>query len=234
MLLVVAGICAQEGRVLTDVQPAMEREWRTDPFEVTAVNGYLYGRGTSDNKVLAASRRAGDARLSACSSESRVADRHGVQGPILGFVYAVKEMQEAVDGELPFNVAFVFEGEEENGSKVGLACRLCGRQSPPLPDLLMCRGPGAQGFKEAVQTNLHWFEGTQLIVISNTLWVGEQVRCGAAQRRAGVHGGAGQRPCPAGAMLDVRDARHDLREHRGQGPRARPALWQRGRCGSLV
>ena len=33
----------------------------------------------------------------------------------------------------------------------------------------------AQGFKEAVQTNLHWFEGTQLIVISNTLWVGEQV-----------------------------------------------------------
>ena len=26
-----------------------------------------------------------------------------------------------------------------------------------------------------MQTNLHWFEGTQLIVISNTLWVGEQV-----------------------------------------------------------
>ncbi|KAK9839468.1 hypothetical protein WJX81_003920 [Elliptochloris bilobata] len=104
-----------------DVQPAMEREWLTHPWEVAAVNGYLYGRGTSDNK-----------------------------GPILGFVYAVKEMQEAVGGELAFNVAFVFEGEEENGSK---------------------------GFKEAVQTNLHWFEGTQLIVISNTLWVGEQVPC---------------------------------------------------------
>ena len=32
-----------------------------------------------------------------------------------------------------------------------------------------------QGFREAVQTNLSWFEGTKLIVISNTLWVGEKV-----------------------------------------------------------
>lgn len=34
-----------------DVQPAMEREWATDPFLVHAQDGYLYGRGTSDNKV---------------------------------------------------------------------------------------------------------------------------------------------------------------------------------------
>ncbi len=34
-----------------DVQPAMEVGWRSDPFEVAAVDGYLYGRGTSDNKV---------------------------------------------------------------------------------------------------------------------------------------------------------------------------------------
>ena len=32
-----------------------------------------------------------------------------------------------------------------------------------------------QGFREAVQSNLTWFEGTKLIVISNTLWVGEKV-----------------------------------------------------------
>jgi hypothetical protein len=130
VLLVLAAVCAQEGRALTDVQPAMEREWRTDPFEVTAVNGYLYGRGTSDNKVLSASCWAGGVCMSACSSRPCVADRHGVQGPILGFVYAVKEMQEAVDGELPFNVAFVFEGEEENGSKVVLACWLWVPVSP--------------------------------------------------------------------------------------------------------
>ena len=34
-----------------DVQPAMEREWATDPFQVHAQDGYFYGRGTSDNKV---------------------------------------------------------------------------------------------------------------------------------------------------------------------------------------
>ena len=38
-----------------DIQPAMEREWQTDPFELTAIDGYYYGRGTSDNKVSAAS-----------------------------------------------------------------------------------------------------------------------------------------------------------------------------------
>ena len=36
-----------------DVQPAMEREWATNPFEIAAIDGYLYGRGTSDNKVRA-------------------------------------------------------------------------------------------------------------------------------------------------------------------------------------
>ena len=35
-----------------DVQPAMEREWATDPFVVHAQDGYFYGRGTSDNKVI--------------------------------------------------------------------------------------------------------------------------------------------------------------------------------------
>lgn len=41
-----------------------------------------------------------------------------MQGPILAFIYAVKEMLEegqATLTALPVNVAFVFEGEEENG-----------------------------------------------------------------------------------------------------------------------
>lgn len=33
------------------LQPASEPDWRTNPFELNAVNEYLYGRGTSDNKV---------------------------------------------------------------------------------------------------------------------------------------------------------------------------------------
>ena len=34
-----------------DVQPAVEPDWATNPFELNAVNEHLYGRGTSDNKV---------------------------------------------------------------------------------------------------------------------------------------------------------------------------------------
>lgn len=47
-----------------------------------------------------------------------VSNTHVVQGPILAFIYAVKEMMEegqATQTALPVNVAFVFEGEEENG-----------------------------------------------------------------------------------------------------------------------
>ena len=56
-----------------DVQPAMEREWATNPFEIAAIDGYLYGRGTSDNKVRAPRTTVTDCgnsalqRLTACT-----------------------------------------------------------------------------------------------------------------------------------------------------------------------
>lgn len=178
-----------------------------------------------------------------------------VQGPILAFVYAVKEMLKegrGREGSLPVNVAFVFEGEEENGSA---------------------------GFREAVQANLHWFEGTQLIVISNTLWVGEEASCRyesccrvgrtSCDLEIGIglhpqgHSYWSELPCSiprchgsesrlqlmqgcacaspelcmcltarcmrAGAVPDVRHARDDCRSGGGQGARQGPALRQRGR-----
>jgi di- and tripeptidase len=33
-----------------DVQPAAEEYWETNPWELSGRNGYLYGRGVSDNK----------------------------------------------------------------------------------------------------------------------------------------------------------------------------------------
>lgn len=33
-----------------DVQPAAEEPWETNPWELSGRNGYLYGRGVSDNK----------------------------------------------------------------------------------------------------------------------------------------------------------------------------------------
>ncbi|KAI7835447.1 hypothetical protein COHA_010652 [Chlorella ohadii] len=107
-----------------DVQPAMEDNWLKDPWELHSIDGWLYGRGTTDNK-----------------------------GPVLAFVYAVKELlEECKSGGtcLPANVVFLIEGEEENGST---------------------------GFREAVQQNLRWFEGARLVLISNTLWVGERLPC---------------------------------------------------------
>uniref|UniRef100_A0A1D2A699 Glutamine amidotransferase type-2 domain-containing protein n=1 Tax=Auxenochlorella protothecoides TaxID=3075 RepID=A0A1D2A699_AUXPR len=104
-----------------DVQPALEPEWQTDPFELSSIDGHLYGRGVSDNK-----------------------------GPVLAFIYAVKELLHEHEAELPVNVAFLIEGEEENGST---------------------------GFHEAVSAHLGWFEGSQIVIISNTLWVGERVPC---------------------------------------------------------
>lgn len=70
---------------------------------------------------------------------------------------------------------------------LGLA-KLCGllpqRFTPCLPSTHSPLAPatgeeenGSIGFREAVRANLPWFEGTRLVVISNTLWVGEQVPC---------------------------------------------------------
>ncbi|UPQ99188.1 peptidase family M20/M25/M40 protein [Chloropicon primus] len=106
-----------------DVQPANEETWKYNPFEVTTVDGFFYGRGTTDNK-----------------------------GPILAFIFAVKELIDKYGGigRLPMNIALLIEGEEENGSG---------------------------GFKETLANNVHWFKNTELIVISNTLWIGKDRPC---------------------------------------------------------
>ena len=48
-----------------DVQPAAEDDWETDPWELSGRNGYLYGRGVSDNKgpILAVACAAATLRL---------------------------------------------------------------------------------------------------------------------------------------------------------------------------
>lgn len=70
-----------------DVQPAEPlNEWSVPPFEVTARNGRLYGRGTSDNK-----------------------------GDLVSRLAALRALRETVGG-LPCRVLFLVEGEEEVGS----------------------------------------------------------------------------------------------------------------------
>ncbi|MGH8048797.1 MAG: M20/M25/M40 family metallo-hydrolase, partial [Chthoniobacterales bacterium] len=70
-----------------DVQPPDPLElWESPPFEPTLRNDRIYARGSTDNK-----------------------------GQILAHILGVREML-ARDGELPVNVIFLIEGEEEIGS----------------------------------------------------------------------------------------------------------------------
>lgn len=70
-----------------DVQPADPVEaWNTPPFEPTVINNTLYGRGTADNK-----------------------------GQFMAHVMAVRSYLETF-GNVPVNIKFILDGEEESGS----------------------------------------------------------------------------------------------------------------------
>ena len=70
-----------------DVQPPDPLElWDSPPFEPVVKDGYVFARGATDNK-----------------------------GQILAHILGVQETLET-DGELPVNLHFVIEGEEEIGS----------------------------------------------------------------------------------------------------------------------
>jgi acetylornithine deacetylase/succinyl-diaminopimelate desuccinylase-like protein len=70
-----------------DVQPEDPIElWKTPPFEATEIDGTLYARGIADNK-----------------------------GNLIARVAAIHAMKQ-VNPQLPINVKFIFEGEEEIGS----------------------------------------------------------------------------------------------------------------------
>ncbi|XP_076135565.1 cytosolic non-specific dipeptidase [Alosa pseudoharengus] len=70
-----------------DVQPAKKEDgWATDPYNLTDIDGNLYGRGASDNKA-----------------------------PVLAWIHAVEAYQ-ALNLDLPVNVKFIIEGMEETGS----------------------------------------------------------------------------------------------------------------------
>ena len=103
-----------------DVFATHATQWSHDPFTVLAKNGFLYGRGVSDDK-----------------------------GPLLAMLFACVDLMNGGQ-ELPVNVAFVVEGEEE------------------------CR---SAGLRKAVEQNIGWFEDTDVVLFSNSTWLGTTTVC---------------------------------------------------------
>ncbi|GJJ72237.1 di- and tripeptidase [Entomortierella parvispora] len=112
-----------------DVIAADSKKWDHPPFKLTGKDGYLYGRGASDNK-----------------------------GPILACIFAASELQE--EQKLDVNVKFLIEGEEENGSV---------------------------GFFQAVDQNIGLFEEADVILLSNSYWLGEDIPCLTYGLRGVIH-----------------------------------------------
>ncbi|KAF9338321.1 hypothetical protein BG006_005303 [Podila minutissima] len=112
-----------------DVIAADSKKWDHPPFELTGKDGYLYGRGVSDNK-----------------------------GPILACIFAASELQE--EQQLDVNVKFLIEGEEENGSV---------------------------GFFQAVDQNIKLFQEADVILLSNSYWLGEDIPCLTYGLRGVIH-----------------------------------------------
>jgi acetylornithine deacetylase/succinyl-diaminopimelate desuccinylase-like protein len=88
-----------------DVQPPEPLElWETPPFEPSLREGKLYGRGVSDDKSHITSR-----------------------------LFAIDAIL-AAEGELPCNIKFIIEGEEETGSiHLPQLIRENKKSSPPTP-----------------------------------------------------------------------------------------------------
>ena len=100
-----------------DVQPALKEDgWDTEPFTVIEKDGYLYGRGVTDDK-----------------------------GPIAVVYQAVKELKK--QGNLPVNIRWLYEGEEESGSG---------------------------GFEETVAKEYTFFGKVDGLMIMDTAWFGEK------------------------------------------------------------
>ncbi|BGP27612.1 hypothetical protein JCM10295v2_006586 [Rhodotorula toruloides] len=103
--------------------------WTNDPFTMTGKDGWLYGRGVSDNK-----------------------------GPVLAVAAAAAELRRRQEMEV--DLVMLVEGEEETGSA---------------------------GFQEAIRKNRDLIGDVDVILVSNSYWLGEDVPCLTFGLRGVIH-----------------------------------------------
>eukprot|EP00178_Gracilaria_changii_P007377 TRINITY_DN234_c0_g1_i17.p1 TRINITY_DN234_c0_g1~~TRINITY_DN234_c0_g1_i17.p1 ORF type:complete len:1342 (+),score=132.22 TRINITY_DN234_c0_g1_i17:2494-6519(+) len=71
-----------------DVMPVNASQWKTNPWTLTSIDGYLYGRGATDNK-----------------------------GPIIASLFAIKHLLEDSSDGLGINIVVVLQGEGEMANR---------------------------------------------------------------------------------------------------------------------
>ena len=93
-----------------DVVPALRSDWSVDPFKLTEQDGYFYGRGSSDDKYMAASFIANLIRYKqegykpdrdivvALETDEEIFDRD-----ILGIQWLLKHHRDLIDAEFALN-----------------------------------------------------------------------------------------------------------------------------------
>ena len=93
-----------------DVVPANPADWSIDPFKLTEKDGYYYGRGTSDDKYMAAAFLANLIRykqegykpdrdiILALETDEEILDRDA-----LGIQWLLKNQRELIDAEFALN-----------------------------------------------------------------------------------------------------------------------------------
>lgn len=144
-----------------DVQPAEPFElWASPPFEPELRNGRLYGRGASD-------------------------DKGGMLIPILA-----AEAMLAVEGRLPVNVRFFFEGQEEIGS-------------PDLPPFVEANRDRLAADMIFSADGLQWSEEMPQIVegLKGLVSLEIAVRGPRSDQHSGLHGGGIANPAMALAHI---------------------------------
>ena len=154
-----------------DVQPADPLDlWKTPPFEPHIEGDVIYARGSTDNK-----------------------------GQILAHIIGVQEAL-AADGELPVNLIFVIEGEEEIGS-TNLGAFLKEHRDELACDYVAVSDTGMVGRgKPTFSYGLRGIAATELTVTGP-----------AVDLHSGIYGGAVANPATALARLLA--TLHDDRGH---------------------
>ena len=191
-----------------DVVPVGDiSKWNSDPFELTGRDGYVYARGSTDNK-----------------------------GPLIAYAYALKEIMESIADELEmahaeeaetygFAFSFFFCIGITFHASIIYRC-LCRnliysgvkrkKLMPPFEVIILAEGHEEHGWengglKECVESNSDWLSNVSLILGSNSYWLGDKTPCLVYSMRghvklsikisgpkqalhSGVHGGAFTEP----------------------------------------